>query len=51
MLAPATGLRGEGVGAMFSLPAGGLVHLVAIYLIRAIDTDEWGSPARDCSPA
>ena len=26
---------------MFSLPAGGLVYLVAIYLIRAIDTDEW----------
>jgi O-antigen/teichoic acid export membrane protein len=24
-----------------SLPAGGLVYLVAIYLIRAIDTDEW----------
>jgi hypothetical protein len=24
-----------------SLPAGGLVYVVAIYLIRAIDPDEW----------
>jgi hypothetical protein len=24
-----------------SLPAGAIVHLVAIYLIRAIDPDEW----------